>query len=274
MSLFDSILPINALNGAVSGVENAIVGAFGFGHTKSDGFNKSYATLDAFKGEVLGKGNASENRFDMTVTSPMCLAGTSWIQYAQAANIRIESVQFPALHIITKQRHTFGASAPMPVAADYGGEQGITVTYLCDRNMKIKGMFDAWISSIVDTSSQTVAYPDTYTTKIELSQLDRADMVVYTVSLTDAFPKTVSTMNANQHSSEFQRFQVTYGYRKWSCNEVEYYRQVSAAQNAKSANLGGDVKKSLSDAINSRATALTGIAQKYGLNTSISTINL
>src|SRR6185312_9716098 len=141
---------------------------FGFGHTKSDGFNKSYATLDAFKGEVLGKGNASENRFDMTVTSPMCLAGTSWIQYAQAANIRIESVQFPALHIITKQRHTFGASAPMPVAADYGGEQGITVTYLCDRNMKIKGMFDAWISSIVDTSSQTVAYPDTYTTKIEL----------------------------------------------------------------------------------------------------------
>jgi hypothetical protein len=273
MSLFDSILPINALNGAVSSIENSVVGLFGFGHTKSNGSEKSYQTLDAFKGEVLNKGNASENRFELMVNTPKCLSATLAMQ-TQAANLRVESVQFPALNLITKNRHTFGAPQPMPVAADYGGEHGITVTYICDRDMNVKKMFDGWINSIVDNDSQTVAYPDTYTTQMSIAQLDRQDMVVYTVTLKDVYPKTVSAMNANQHSGDWQRVQVTFAYRKWVSQEAAYFQQLKNLQAAKVASLGGDAVKSLSDQISSRATAITGIAQKYGLSTSISGISL
>ena len=92
--------------------------------------------------------------------------------------------------------------------------------------------------------------------------------------LKDAYPKHVSAMNANQHSSDFQRVQVTYAYRKWVSQEAAYFQAFKNAQAAKVANLGGDVVKSVSDSINSRATALTGIAQKFGLSASISPIIL
>lgn len=247
MSLFDTFLPINGLNNVVNSAGNVVRDALGIGATKSNGTSKSYNTLDTFKGEVLGKGQADESRFELYVATPKCLAGNSngaWGRYMQAANIRVEHVLFPGMNVLTKQRKIFGATQPMPVGMDYGGEAGIVVTYLCDRDMNVKSMFDAWMAKIVDTNTQTVAYPDTYTTTIEIAQLDRLDWNVYIASIKDAYPRAVSSMQGNSGSNQFQRFQVNFGFRKWENNMVSYYNAFTAAQNASSLAKGGDIVKS------------------------------
>jgi hypothetical protein len=277
MSLFDSILPINGLNNVVNSAGNVVRDAFGIGATKSNGTVKSYNTLDKFKSEVLGKGQADESRFELMVSTPKCLSGATngaYGRYMQASNIRVEHVTFPAMNLITKQRKIYGAPEPMPVGMDYGGEAGILVTYLCDRDMNVKSLFDAWMSMIVDTKTQTVAYPDSYTTSMDIMQLDRLDWCVYTTHITGAYPKSVSQMQGNSGSNQFQRFTVTYAYRKWENSLVSYYKDFSASQAVSSLSKGGDVVKSVTDQINQRASNLAAITQKYGLTTSISPISL
>src|SRR6185437_2241387 len=247
--------PIDILNGTVKGAGDIVRGALGLGPTKSNASSKSQFRLDDFKGEVLGKGLAEDNRFEMFIGIPPCL--TTWGQYMQGSIIRIESVSFPPLSLYVKQRRTYGAAEPMPVSADYGGEAGLTVTFLIDRDMNTKKMFDAWMDSIVDTDSQTVSYPDSYTTMLGIHQLDRTDGSVYETVIRDAFPKSLGAMTVSQNAQgNFMRLPVTFGYRKWICHEVASQKSATQMDAASLAAHGGDVVKSVNDQIRSRATAL------------------
>lgn len=277
MSLFDTILPINGLNNVVSSVGDVARDALGIGKTKSNGTSKAQFSLDDFKGEVLGKGLAEENRFEVFIGIPPCLSGTggTWGKHMQSSLIRIESVVFPPLQLYVKDRKTFGAAQPVPVSMDYGGESGITITFLLDRDMNTKKMFDAWMDSIVDSETQTVAYPDDYRTLIGIHQLDKLDGSVYEAIIRNAYPKIVSPLQATHTAhGTFHRLVVTFAYRKWTCKEVDAAALAADSAAASIASKGGDVVKSVSDQINQRATNLASIAQKYGLQTSISGISL
>lgn len=275
MSLFDSLLPIDALNGAVNGVGKAVRNAIGLGDAKSNGTSQAQFSVNDFKGEVLGKGLAEENRFELFLGIPPCISGSStWGKSMQGSLIRVESVTFPAFNLHIKQRKIFGASESMPTGMDYGGEQGIAVTFLIDRDMMTKKMFDAWMGCIVDVDKQTVAYPDTYQTMMGIHQLDRSDGSVYEAVIQNVYPKHVASLQATAASGNFHRLQVIFAYRKWTCSEVELAKEAANSAAIFNKTLGGDTINSVSDQMRSRATAITGIAQKYGLTTSISGISL
>lgn len=275
MSIFDSLLPIDALNSIPQSIDNAVLGALGLGVAKSNAAEKSKFTIKDFKGEVLGKGLAEESRFEVFIGVPNCLLGSSpWGKYMQGSLLRIESVQFPALSLHVKQRKIFGPSHPVPVGMDYGGEQGITITFVMDRDMKTKSMFDAWMDSIVPFETQTLAYPADYKTDMMISQLDKSDGSVYMAVVEDVFPRVVSAMNGNANGKDFQRVQVTFAYRKWSSRDVQSYKTAAASAASNLVSQGGSALQSITNQVQSRATALQGIAQKYGLSASISGISL
>lgn len=267
-----SLNPIDILNNGVNSVGNSVRDLFGLGATKSNADRKAQFSLDDFKGEVLGKGLAQENRFEVFIGIPPCIS--SYRSQMQGSLIRVESVQFPALQLFTKQRKTYGPGQNVPIAMDYGGEQGVTVVFLLDRDMNTKKMFDAWMGCIVDLDSQTVAYPETYKTLLGIHQLDKTDGSVYEAIIQDCYPRVVSSMTGNMSAQGFQRVAVTFSYRKWSCKQVEAQKLSVSSAAASLVSKGGDAVKSVSDQINQRAANLQGIASKYGLTTSISGISL
>jgi hypothetical protein len=264
MSLFDAILPIDALNGAVNGVGNIVRGALGLGATKSNSNAPAKFTVNDFKGEVLGKGLAEENRFEVFIGIPPCLSGSSpWGKSMQGSIIRVESVTFPALTLHVKQRKIFGASESMPTGMDYGGEQGLAITFLIDRDMMTKKMFDAWIGSIVDTTTQTVAYPDQYRTMVGVHQLDRTDGSVYEAVIQDAYPKHVSSLQGTANSGNFHRLQVIFAYRKWYCNEVQLASEAANSASIFNKTLGNPIQ-SVSNQISQKVQSTVAAASSTG----------
>lgn len=178
---------------------------------------KSTNTLAAFKAQILnGSGVAESDRFEIYIGRPKCLTGDPDFDQVGLAALYAEQVAFPPLSLFVKQCRIFGPAQQRPITSDMGGD-GMTISFLMDRNFDIKSMFDTWMGGIVDPEKHTVSYQDNYVTDIEIRQVDRAENVVYKVKLKDAFPRSMMQMDMNQaNAGQFHRLMVSFSYHKWS----------------------------------------------------------
>lgn len=179
--------------------------------------SKSDNTLDKFKAEIFkGSGVAESDRFEIYIGRPKCLSGDPKYDKVGLAALYAEQVAFPPLSLFVKQCRIFGPAQQRPITADYGGD-GMTISFLMDRNFDIKGMFDKWMGGIVDPEKHTLSYQDNYVCDIEIRQVDRKDNVVYKVKLQDAFPRSMMQMDMNQsNAGQFHRLMVSFSYHKWT----------------------------------------------------------
>lgn len=255
MSLFD-LIPINGINGIVNSAGDVVRDALGIGKTKSSATSFAKDKFENFKEEVLNTGLATENRFEVYIGTPNCLMQSAYYPYLRSTMMRVESVVFPSQILFTKSRQTFGAQQPMPTGMDYGGDSGVSMTILMDRDMNSKKLFDYWMDAIVPNDTQMVAYPDDYRTDVVISQLDKLDGTIYTVALEDAFPKIVSSMNGSAGSQNVQRVTVTFAYRKWSCVEIESKKLQGSVEQQQLVSKGGDLMKSVTSQITQKVSSV------------------
>jgi hypothetical protein len=222
--------PLDILNGASDKIGDAIRTPLGMGRTKSPYTEKAHFSVERFKTEVLNNGLAEEDRFEVMITAPKCMSGNASNQN-ELASLMVEQISFPQLSIYVKQLKIFGPSYQRPVMSDYGGD-GMSITFLMDRDMKLKKMMDAWMQYIIDQESYLVAYEDDYICQITIKQLDRNNNVVYQCVIESAFPKSLVPMGlSNQAQAQFHRMNVTFAYRKWKV--IEPNKAGSADKTAK-----------------------------------------
>lgn len=126
-----------------------------------------------------------------------------------------ESTNFPALNIAVKTQRIIGPAYQRPVLSEYGGE-GLSFTFHVDREMTVKRLFDAWMQTIVNPETFTVAFPESYVCDVTINQLDESNNVSYAVVLEDAFPRAMNLMDLNNSSqNQTHRLTVMFAYRKW-----------------------------------------------------------
>lgn len=187
----------------------------------------AYFNIDNFVSEVSTRGLARPNRFEVTFPLPNGLNNSSQVADSRIVSLFCESANLPSKTIGVKQQKIYGPNYQRPFSSEYGGE-GITMTFLVDRAMDIKGFFDAWTNIIIDPFQYFVHYPDNYTVPITISQLDEGENRTYTVTLEDAFPRSVALMELNQSSqNSVHKLNVTFAYRRWFAyhkipNSVKY----------------------------------------------------
>jgi hypothetical protein len=282
--------PIQAVDNVYNDIGYAVAGLFGLGPAPSNAPEKSLFNISDFKTEVMSEGLADECRFEVYISTPLCLQSSNYSQYMKPTLLRVESVQFPPLIIATRDRAVYGARQPMPIAADYGGEQGVTITFLLDRDLNTKNMFEWWMNSIVDPNSQLVSYQSTYVCDICISSLDRNDGSTYMTIIEDAYPRYMSVVDASVYATGFMRVSINFVFRKWTSREVgpamqqqqstqagyvsntgtqSFAAMLPSVSGASSATSTSDM---LSAQVNNRAAAIQSISSQYGYNTSVSTI--
>lgn len=173
----------------------------------------AHFSLSKFKSQVLGKGLARSNRFEVLILPPQGLRANR--NSSDTVSLLCEQASFPMLSINTKPFRIYGPSYQRPTGIEYGGE-GLPFTFHVDREMKVKNFFDEWMQLIVNKDTFNVTYQREYITDITIKQLDEADNVTYTAVLKDAFPRNMNLMDLN-HSSQSQthRLTVLFAYRKW-----------------------------------------------------------
>lgn len=170
-------------------------------------------SLKNFVSELNKSGVAKPSKFEIEITPPVSLANYSNI--SKLASMYCEVANFPTLSIITKQHQIYGPAYQRPVGSDYGGD-GISVTFMVDKDMNIKKFFESWMLSIVDKDSHNLSYQSTYVSPIKISQLDINDNINYSIKLIDAFPRMISEMGLNSAAiNSVHKLTVVFAYRKW-----------------------------------------------------------
>lgn len=169
-------------------------------------------SLAEFKSQVLGKGLARTNRFEVTISSPPKLASS----YTRTVSLLCEQASLPLLNVNTKSHRIYGPAYPRPVTSEYGGE-GLPLTFHVDREMNVKRFFDDWIHLIINKNNFNVSYSLDYLSSIIINQLDEADNITYSVAVEDAFPRSINLMELNHAAqSQTHRLTVLFAYRKWA----------------------------------------------------------
>lgn len=159
-------------------------------------------SVENFIGTVKANDLARQNRFIVEI------GGSSFVSLMATATT------FPLLSINVKSHKIFGPAYQRPITSEYGGD-GVTVTFLVDRDMNVKKFFDSWTQSVVAPTGG-VSYQAEYVRPVSIKQLNQQDQVVYTVELIEAFPRNVNLMSLNQAAqSQVHTVDVLFAYRYW-----------------------------------------------------------
>ena len=192
---------------------------------------QAHFRLSDFKRQVLGKGLARTNRFEVIITSPKKITRTPQIAINGAivggersgfsvissskVSLLCEQASFPLLNINTKPYRIYRPAYPRPVTSEYGGD-GTSMTFHVDREMHVKQFFDGWMQTVVNKDNYHVSFQEDYAVDIEVFQLDEAMNRTYGIILIDAFPRSMNLMELNNATqSQTHRLNVLFAYRKW-----------------------------------------------------------
>ena len=167
-------------------------------------------SLQEFKSEVNSRGLAKPNRFEISIYMPAAAGINSRI-----VSLFCESTNLPQQTISVKQQRIYGPAYQRPFGIDYGGD-GINMTFLLDREMKIKTFFDGWMNRIIHPTEYYAFYENTYVSIIHIDQLDEKDNITYSVKLENAFPRSLSMLELNNTAqNQVHKLNVTFAYRRW-----------------------------------------------------------
>lgn len=177
---------------------------------------KPIFSLTNFIAQARVNGFAKNNRFEVEIAPPPGLTFYTNQDARKLAITNVEIANFPVLNILNKQLRAQGPAYQRPVGMEFGGE-GINITFVLDQSMKLKAFFDAWMFKIVNPYSSEVSYKDKYIGEsIKIKQLNNIDDIVYSVILTDVFPRSMSLLDLSQsNQNQYHKLTVTFAYRKW-----------------------------------------------------------
>jgi hypothetical protein len=192
------------------------------------------SSLENFISEVTNRGLARTNLFSVEIPTPACIPRRSAPTFL---NLFCQTASFPPTNIGVRDLRISGPTYKRPYNVDYGGE-GISMTFLIDRDMELKKYFDKWMSYIVNPYEYYVYYDENdtkYTTDITVKQIkeivpgkkfyenngyesitpaeDIADE--YIIVIQDAFPRNIGMIELDTTAQNAtHKLTVNFAYRK------------------------------------------------------------
>lgn len=168
--------------------------------------------IEKFISQVKSRGLARTNRYEVSIPFPEF--GTWGIsrEASTLTNLLCDSVSLPGVNIATVPHRFYGESREMPYEK---GFDPITMTYYVDSGMQVKTAFDRWCAMIIDPLNRTVGYYDDYTRDIDIIVENVDGSTPMTVTLREAFPKTVGSIQMDSGSRDIMKLSVTWQYKYW-----------------------------------------------------------
>ncbi len=93
----------------------------------------------------------------------------------------------------------------------------VTMSFHITNDHFMKKYFENWFNRMFDRRTMTMRYKSDYTTDVIIQQLDQRDVPVYTCTLKNAFPTTISGYEvSNGAENSTQKMSITLSYDDWS----------------------------------------------------------
>lgn len=185
--------------------------------------------IDKFK-SVLSKrgGLAPSNRFAIYMALPLISfdpqnliakafgkgVKSPMINDPRDVSILCDSVSMPGRQISTNDFTSNLLPKKMPY--NYINDD-VTMSFHITNDHFMKKYFENWFNRMFDRRKMTMRYKSDYTTDVIIQQLDQRDVPVYTCTLKNAFPTTITGYElSNSAENSTQKMSITLSYDDWS----------------------------------------------------------
>jgi len=171
--------------------------------------NKS---LTEFIGNVKG-GLAKVTHYDVVITKPKVVTSNFFDNnMIQKIMLFCDQTQLPGLNISTTPLRVYGEAREMPYEKLF---DPVNLSFYIDKEMKVKMFFDEWISNIQNPFSRTFNYYRQYITDVDIIVYDISNKPQYKVTLYEAYPKTVASIQLDYANKDIMKLAVTMQYKYW-----------------------------------------------------------
>lgn len=170
-------------------------------------------SIDQFVTAVKTRGIARTNRFDTIIAFPGENQDTS-----RLATLFCESSSLPGINLATVPSRVYGEARELPYERMF---DPVTLTFFVDAEMKVKTAFDKWNMSIINQQTRSVDYYDNYTRPIFIYVRNVDDTTPCVITLHEAYPKTIGSIQLAAESRELMKVSVTFQYRYWTSSAVD-----------------------------------------------------
>lgn len=140
--------------------------------------------------------------------------GNNFIQDPRDVSILCDSVTMPGRQISTTDpgNNMLGLKLPYNYIND-----DVNMSFHITNDHYMKKFFESWVGKIINKRTLTLNYRSSYASDIIIQQLDQRDVPVYTCTLKNAYPITVSSYElSNASESTTNKLNITFAYEDWA----------------------------------------------------------
>lgn len=176
--------------------------------------------LNDFISKVKQDGLARNNRFIVGIfASPdsriMDLGTNGWMRDAL---LLCDQVQLPGTNFNTADMRTYGETRKAPYERLY---EDVNMSFYVDTSMKVKLLFDNWMTYIQNPGTRNFNYYDNYTCDIVIEVQDLKNQSRYAVKLFEAFPKSIGAIQMDHTNKDIMKLSVNFAYKYYHIGAQE-----------------------------------------------------
>ena len=165
--------------------------------------------LDAFIATVKTLGLARTNRFQVYISFPN---GAGFFGTSVLSSLFCEVAGLPGMNIASQPHRVFGESREVPYEPMY---DPLSFTFHMDSTFVIKDAFESWMYYIFDPIKRTSGYYKHYVSNIDIVVENVNGIPPHMVTLYEAYPKSIHTINLDNNSKDTMRLVVDWSYKYW-----------------------------------------------------------
>jgi hypothetical protein len=161
-------------------------------------------TVDDYKSNIEGLASSSRYHIKFTRTEFLSIFPNNEYKYL------VSSVNVPGQEVRTNSMALWGMKKDIASSIDF---DPITISFICDKDLKIRRAFEEWIDQIVNKSTFTVSYYKDYVCDMAITILNKALVPVREYKIREVYPTNLADISLGYEKvDEPMQFTVTFKY--------------------------------------------------------------
>lgn len=176
-----------------------------------------YKDLNNFITHVKTIGLPTASHFQVLL--PAIFGGSN---FSQGVAMLCDDLVMPGVQILTNETRTMGELSEIAYGITY---PPVSMTFLVDNNFNSREYFDKWTLEVYDRNIRAAGFYSDYAQDIVIDCIDKAGKTIYSITLIEAYPKTVSDLNFSNSSHDVLKISVQFIYKYWEVSYSSSYEE-------------------------------------------------
>lgn len=171
--------------------------------------------IDSYRNQYTRAGQLYRpTRFQMDIPKLPNLINVPASPFRKDFQFAIDTVFFPGRNISSEPLKIAGPVEEIPYESTYSGDLDIGIRVSGD--FKEKVLIESWMDLVLNQRTQDLQYPDFYRCDALLHGLNYKNEIMYTLKLTDVWPKGASRVSVGQGLTDsIATMQVQLAFRRY-----------------------------------------------------------